>query len=188
MDDDELIRAAREGREYAGPFLVSLYSQALLGHARSLAGDLGDIACEQICEWAVERAIRRIELFDPSRGTFLTWARSMLRFAALDYRRDHDRLRCIDGFDPADCPVEPVRDLPEEVRSALTESVRRLRPADQAILALRDGEGLPAQAVASRLQISPEAVRQRHSRARRRLASFAKDNTLLLDFVKGLST
>lgn len=185
VDDDNLIQAAREGKEHAGPFLVSLYAPMLLGYTRGIAADLGDSACEQICEWAVERAVRKIDLYDSAKGDFTAWARSMVRYAALDYRRDTARLDSIDDLNPPEAAPEPTRDIPKEVSAALAEAVGRLSEADQAILALREIEQLPSQTVAALLGISDEAVRQRHSRARRRLARIAHQDVRLTSFLEG---
>lgn len=182
--DDELIRAARAGESHAGPFLVSLHAPKLLGHARNVAGDLGDAACEQIAECAVERALRKIHLFDPARGSFEAWARSMIRYTALDYRRDSGRLGRLEDLEPGVQHAEPRRPLTDGARQALTEAVRTLSKADQVILALLDAEGLPTQVAAAHLGISHDAVRQRHSRARRRLAAVARDDVRLLNFLE----
>ena len=185
MDDENLIQAARDGKEYAGPFLVSLYAPMLLGYAHSIAADLGDSACEQICEWAVERAVRKIDLFDPDKGTFVAWARSMVRYAALDYRRYNAHLDRIDDPDLPEPATVPTYDTHEKVREALRDVVRQLNEPDQAILALRDLEQLSPQAVAVLLGISAAAVRQRHLRARRRLSDLARKDPRLTSFMEG---
>ncbi len=185
MDDEDLIQAAREGKEHAGPFLVSLYAPMLLGYARGLASDLGDSACEQICELAVERAVRRIDLYDRIKGDFAGWARSMLRYAALDYRRYNARLQSIDGLDLAEPETLPSREFPDGVTAALAEVVGQLSEADQAILALREIEQLPSQTVAALLGISDAAVRQRYSRARQRLVRIAQNDQRLTSFLRG---
>ncbi len=185
MDDEDLIQAALEGKEHAGPFLVSLYAPMLLGYARGLASDLGDSGCEQICEWAVERAVRKIDLYDPTKGDFAGWARSMLRYAALDYRRDNARLQSIDSLDVAEPETQSSREIPEDVTAALTEIVGLLSEPDQAILALREIEQLPSQTVATLLGISDAAVRQRYSRARQRLVRIAQNDQRLTSFLGG---
>jgi RNA polymerase sigma factor (sigma-70 family) len=185
VDDEDLIQAAREGKEHAGPFLVSLYAPMLLGYARGLASDLGDSACEQICECAVERAVRKIDLYDPTKGDFAGWARSMLRYVALDYRRDNARLQSIDGLDLAEPETQSSREIPGGVTAALTEVVGQLSEPDQAILALREIEQLPSQTVAALLGISDAAVRQRYSRARQRLVRIAQNDQRLTSFLRG---
>lgn len=179
------MRAAREGKEHAGPFLISLYAPMLLGYARGIASDLGDSACEQICEWAVERAVRKIQLYDPARGDFAGWARSMLRYAALDYRRDNARLQNIDSLDLVEPETQFNREIPEETAVALAGTVGQLSEPDQAILALREIEQLPSKTIASLLGITDAAVRQRYSRARQRLVRIAQDDQRLISFLGG---
>jgi RNA polymerase sigma factor (sigma-70 family) len=185
VDDEDLIQAAREGKEHAGPFLISLYAPMLLGYARGLASDLGDSGCEQICEWAVERAVRKIHLYDPAKGDFAGWARSMLRYAALDYRRDYARLQNIDNLDLAQPEAQPSREIPEGIAVALAEAVCQLSDPDQAIIALREIEQLPSKTIADLLGVTDSAVRQRYSRARQRLVRIAQKDQRLTSFLGG---
>ena len=185
VDDEDLIRAAREGKEYAGPFMISLYAPMLLGYARGLASDLGDSGCEQICEWAVERAVRKIDLYDPAKGDFAAWARSMLRYAALDYRRDNARLQNIDNLDVALPETQSSREIPGDITTALAEAVGQLSEPDQVILALREIEQLPSKTIAALLGITDAAVRQRYSRARQRLVRIAQNDQRLTSFLGG---
>jgi RNA polymerase sigma factor (sigma-70 family) len=185
VDDEDLIQAARDGQPHAGPFLVSLFAPMLLGHARALAGDLGDAVCEDICEFAIERAVRKIDLFDPEKGSFAAWARSQLRYVALDYRRDHARVQSTSDLElPAQEPLS-TRDIPDGVMIAVSHAMAKLSDADQAILALREIEHLPSGTVATLLGITDQAVRQRHSRARRRLAQLARQDERLTEFLQG---
>lgn len=185
MDDEELIRAVRDGQDYAGPFLVSLYASRILGQVRNVAGDLGDAACELICENAVERAIRAIAKFDSSRGSFIAWVRSMVRFAASDYRRANERTQSLADLELPEKSPEAAREITADVRAALTTAVQDLGEADQVILTLIDVEGLSAPIAAMHLGINHATARQRHSRARRRLAAAASSNPVLIDFVQG---
>lgn len=185
MDDEELIRAVREGQDYAGPFLVSLYAPRILGQVRHVAGDLGDEACELICEMAVERALRAIDRYNPSQGSLLSFVRGNVKYAAMDYRRGHRWTDTLDDIDVAEAPAETRREMTDEVRTALTTAVRTLNETDQAILALIDGEGLSASKAADLLGIAHDAARQRLSRARRRLAAAASSNQVLINFVEG---
>ncbi len=68
MDDEELVRAARDNEPYAGPFLVSLYGPKLAGYCRSIASDLSDIDRELATANAIEPAVRRIDNYDPVMG------------------------------------------------------------------------------------------------------------------------
>ena len=109
----------------------------------------------------------------------------MLRYAALDYRRDNARLQSLDGLDLAEPEKLPSREIPEDVTAALAEVVGQLSEADQAILALREIEQLPSQTVAALLGISDAAVRKRYSRARQRLVRIAQNDQRLTSFLRG---
>ena len=57
----------------------------------------------------------------------------------------------------------------EENAEAINEAMATLSPADREIILLRSLEDLSVSEVSSMLEISADAVRQRHSRAVRRL-------------------
>lgn len=197
MDDDELINAARAGKEYAGPFLVSLHGPAMAAYCRSIAGDLSDTDREHIVANAIERAVRRIEKYDPVRAPFRAWLRPFVLHAAQDWRRDHGRLDALDpdstaataniagtitaGFtthggggehDDSDASPSVIQPLIDALRDALP----RLRAADQLIITMRDYEHRTPETIASLLGITPEACRQRHHRARQRLTILLRDD------------
>jgi DNA-directed RNA polymerase specialized sigma24 family protein len=91
VSDDDLIQAAREGRDYAGPFLVSMFGPRLLGYCKSIASDLSDTDCERVVELAIEKAVRKIDAFDPTRGKFEAWLRTFVLHATQDWRRGNHR-------------------------------------------------------------------------------------------------
>lgn len=108
MDDDELIQAARDNQPWAAPFLVSLYGPRLAGYCHSIAGDLGDTDRCLVIATAIERAVRRIDAYDPARGSLLAWLRPFVRHASQDWRRSNARLTEIDGR--TDILVSPETD------------------------------------------------------------------------------
>jgi len=109
----------------------------------------------------------------------------MLRYAALDYRRDNARLQNIDTLDLAEPETQSNREIPEEITAALAEAVGQLSEPDQAILALREIELLPSKTIAALLGITDAAVRQRYSRARQRLVRIAQNDQRLTSFLGG---
>jgi RNA polymerase sigma-70 factor (ECF subfamily) len=185
--DKELIAAARDGQEYAGAFLVSLHGPGLAAYCRSIAPELSDTDREHIICNAIERAVRRIETFDESRGSFKTWLRPFVLHATQDWRRDHAQLVELDpdrdsstesnGLDNSeDGRLQPVIE-------ALRDLLPTLRPTDQVIIALRDLENRSVENCADLLGITPDACRQRHHRARQRLKRLLADDprvTLLM--------
>jgi RNA polymerase sigma factor (sigma-70 family) len=170
--DDDLLRAARDGDDRAGAFLVSLYAPRLLGYARTIASDLNDADREMVCERAVELACRKIGDFDATKGSFAGWLRGFVRFGVLNWRRSSIATvdSPIESLDPPDST--PATPLPEpDVRAAqLAQAVRELPRQDQLLVALRYREQLPTSEIASRLGLSDDSVRQRLTRLRRRLA------------------
>ena len=170
MDLDELIEQLRRGEPQAGPFLISLLGPQLMAHARDLASDLSDTDREHICEFAVERAVRRIDAYDSERASFKAWVRGFVRYAVADWRRERGRTSSLD--EAAELPaVEPGSAEPDHPGrdEAIAEGLTRLQDTDQEIIRLRDVERLPYGAIAIRLGVSEDGCRQRHLRALRRL-------------------
>ncbi len=69
----------------------------------------------------------------------------------------------------------------EELR-AVWQALHSLREADREIILLRDYEELPTSDIAAMLELTPDAIRQRHSRAVAKLGEvfreFAKNEML----------
>lgn len=193
--DNDLIRAARAGEDYASAFLVSRYGPEVLGYCRSLAPDLSDVDCETVVGIAIETAVRKIDRFDPTRGRFSAWIRTFVLNAVRDWRRGHAHLESLDdedrhGPDPATdalgAPITGDRvssnnsqgsiDRLAPVREAVLEALPMMRLNDQVILAMRDMEGRTVDETAASLKISPDACRQRHHRAKKRLRDKLQDD------------
>lgn len=182
MNDEDLIEAARTGQPHAGPFLVSLYGPRVLGYCRSVAGDLSDVDHEHIVANAIERAVRRIEKYDPAKGSFEAWLRTFVLHASQDWRRDHHKLATLDAPDSEDDPWERLAAplTPDQLAAdsshrlqalieVLNDSIPKLSDLDQLIIHLRDTEGRSVEEVAAIIGIKQDACRQRHSRAKARL-------------------
>lgn len=200
MSDDDLIQAALEGRDYAGPFLVSMFGPRVLGYCKSIASDLSDTDCERVVELAIEKAVRKIDTFDPNRGKFEAWLRTFVLHATQDWRRGNQRLLSLDadngtGRSLADTiPAEPLVDQPGRdsrlvsASQALRELLPQLSLPDQVILGLRDIEGRSVQDVATLLDVTPVACRQRHHRAKLRLKRLLQADPRLAAVISGEPT
>lgn len=200
MSDDDLIQAAREGRDYAGPFLVSMFGPRVLGYCKSIASDLSDTDCERVVELAIEKAVRKIDAFDPTRGKFESWLRTFVLHAIQDWRRGNQRLLSLDAENgigrslaetiTADQSVDQrggdSRLVPAS--QALRDLIPQLNLPDQVILGLRDIEGRSVEDVATLLDISPAACRQRHHRAKVRLKQLLKADPRLAAVISGEPT
>ena len=182
MSDEDLIEGARAGQPHAGPFLVSLYGPKVLGYCKSIASDLSDVDHEHIVANAIERAVRRIEKYDATKGSFEAWLRTFVLHSTQDWRRDNHRFATLaapdDELDPWDnlpAPLTPQQlaaDTSRHLRTMveiLSDSIPKLSELDQLIIHLRDTENRSVEEVATLLDIKQDACRQRHSRARARL-------------------
>lgn len=181
MDIADLIRSARAGEPHAGPFLVSVFGERLLGYARAIGRDLSDVDREFAVEQAIEKAILKIDRFDPRKGSLAGWLRAFVRHALADLRRSR---AAIDQLDPEaeeeQAKDEPKQPLDPSVVSALIEVWEALRDTDQLILALRIIEELPHAEIAIRLGgVSEVACRQRYGRALLRLQTAALNHPRL---------
>ncbi|HMM95056.1 sigma-70 family RNA polymerase sigma factor [Phycicoccus sp.] len=171
MDEAELIEAAREGQPHAGTFLVSMYAPRMLSYARSITHDLSDADRECICELAVERAVRKIDNFDPTRGTFQGWLRGFVRYTLLDWRRSTAArdVRPSDDLPLQAPPMLAEHPRPHPQTRQLNEAIADLGDADQLLVRLRYFEQLPSKEIAHLTGISDDAVRKRLSRITSRL-------------------
>jgi RNA polymerase sigma factor (sigma-70 family) len=165
--DKDLIDRATKGDPSAGPFLVSLYGERLLGYARAHAPDLTDADRESIVEQAIEAGVRAIGSFDPERGSLFSWFRTQVRYRTLSFRRQSVPRVEFTGQEPT--PPQEEFNLPLPEIEAIRSAIARLSAEDQVILALRDTERLEYSELSQRLDIKEAAARQRHSRAIQRL-------------------
>jgi RNA polymerase sigma-70 factor (ECF subfamily) len=182
VSDDELIQAARDGKEYASAFLISRFGPRLLGYCRAVAPRLSDPDRELVVELAIEHAVDKIDKFDSSRGRFEAWLRTFVLHSAQDWKRSHHQLLNLDAEMPtgrsladtlAAAPLIPNTEQTSQRLAPMVDAVREHLPTmtlpDQLILALRDIEGRSFADIATLLNINPDACRQRHHRARARL-------------------
>jgi RNA polymerase sigma factor (sigma-70 family) len=186
FDEAELLEAVRTGEPSAGPVLVSAVAPGLLPYAHSIASDLTTTDIELLCEVAVERAVEKIERFDPTRGTLSAWVRGILRMEIQAERRKRGAapLPLREDLVAAVAAPPRVQEIPEEVVAAIGNLVRLLRQTDQIILQLRSAEEMPYQAISALLGADEAACRQRHLRACRRLAALAADNPVIQAFLQ----
>lgn len=168
MTDDEWLQDARDGKEHAAAFMVSRYGATAVGYCKSLGPDLSDVDHDFIAAIAVEKAVRKIDRYDPSRGPFEAWLRTFVRHAVQDWRRDRRATLALYEND-AVRPLEPSSTSHNPLVEVLRDVLKTLSTADQVILHLRDFEGRTIQETAKALNITEAACRQRHHRARQRL-------------------
>lgn len=188
MDIAQLIQQLKTGDDTAGPVLVSVLAPRLLGYAELIASDLPLTDREQVVEVAIETAIRRIDRYDPGKGTFPGWVRTFVRYAVADWRRRHPEGAPAELDDLTD-PAIPEDDVEDEDSSpasaALAALVFTASEADQLILRLRYEEKLIHTQIAERLDVSEAACRKRLERALERLRNRAKQDPDLNRYLEG---
>jgi RNA polymerase sigma factor (sigma-70 family) len=165
-ENDNIVAGIARGDRDAERAMVSRYLKPvralLLARTRNpdLASDLvQDVMVEALC------ALRRGSLRDPSKlGAFLGGvARNVMNnyFRTMQRRPEHSQL-------PDDLPDLNSVGLNDEEqhRSALAmDAIGSLEPVDRSILQLTLVEGLKPGAIARRLALSSDSVRQRKRRA-----------------------
>jgi len=134
----------------------------------------GDVEAEDLAQDALERAIRRLKTFDPSRGTVDAWLWTIVLSAAADAgrvaRRRHllaDRLRALS--DRSDT-VQPPPAIPVSSGDLLF-AIRELGARDRSIIALRFGADLGYAEVGAALGMTAAAAGVAGRRALARLRS-----------------
>ena len=136
----------------------------------------GDVEAEDLAQDALERAIRRLDSFDASRGTVDAWLWRIVLSAAADAGRLAkrryllvDRLR---AFADRDHATEPPPAIPANDQQLLG-AIRELGGRDRSIIALRFGAGLGYAEIGDALGMTPAAAgvagRRALARLRRRL-------------------
>lgn len=122
---------------------------------------------------AALRALRQGQLRDADRlGAFVYGVARNVLNSHLRGLRDRPREEPIERAPEKANPVEHFEDL--ERTDRVSRALQDLDEPDRRILALIFGEGLKADEVASRMGLSAEAVRQRKSRALKRVFDQAR--------------
>lgn len=173
MDLAALIDQLRKGDPSAGPILVSMVAPRLLGYAGQVGPELGEADCEAVVEAAIEKAVAKIDQFDPSRGTFPAWARTFVKNAVKDWRRSREAetdLPLTEAARTLPDPEEQGGDQTEKDQeatrrdTAVTALVLGLPEPAQLLLRLRFAEELEHPEIAQRLGITAPASRKRLQR------------------------
>jgi RNA polymerase sigma factor (sigma-70 family) len=169
-DNEQLVRAIAEGdrgaeREFAVRYMPPVRAM-LLARSRNpdLASDLRqDVMIEAIC------ALRRGQLREPSKLTpfVLAIARNVLNNHYRASVRQPESLELPDDLPDLSSASETAE--AEERESLAMEAISNLEPTDRSILQMILIDGLKPGAIAHRLNLSPDVVRQRKLRAIRRV-------------------
>jgi RNA polymerase sigma-70 factor (ECF subfamily) len=176
-DAEQRAQSGPTYHERLGPTAIELceqYAHRVYRYAAMVSR--GDVEAEDLAQDALERAIRRLDSFDPSRGPVDVWLWRIVLSAAADAGRLAkrryllvDRLRALGERDHLS---EPPPAFPVSERELLS-AIRELGARDRSIIALRFGAGLPYAEIGAALGMTPAAAgvagRRALTRLRRRL-------------------
>lgn len=169
-NDDTSIRA-----------LVSTYHASMVRFARSIAGD----SAEEIVQEAWIKIIRGLPAFE-GRSSLRTWLFSIVRNEAINRLRHDAREPEVETIDALVDRHEPdgrwrtppgawSADTPEailaskEMRGLIAQTLAGMPATQQAVVTLRDVEGLDFEEICNILKISPSNARVLLHRGRQRL-------------------
>ena len=173
-DEEQWIKAAREGDKAAFGRLVEAYQDPIYNLAYRMLGNAPE--AEDAAQEAFIRAYRYLNSYDPERP-FSTWLFSITSH----YCIDRLRRRRIDWLPLKEEIAEPVRlasasPNPEAVvterdREAWIQTLMNtLSPLDRAAITLHYWYDYPYKEIAETLDLTESAVKSRLYRARRALA------------------
>jgi len=173
--DHAWIRRAQAGDEQAFARLVAAHQKRALRLARSMVP--GDEDAQDLVQDAFLRVFKSLERFD-FQHDFSTWLYRIVTNLTIDLlrrRRPHlstsasaegEREMALEFEDP-DTP-EPSRDLEaRETGAAVRDCIQSLAPHFQAVLMLRELEGLPCTEIARIVGATHVTVRWRLHRGRK---------------------
>jgi RNA polymerase sigma factor (sigma-70 family) len=172
-DSERLVLAIASGDREAEQRFVSLYLPMvkLVLKARTRNADfaadlLQDVMIEAIC------ALRSGQLREPAKlpAFILGIARNLLNNHFRGVARQPVSLESPDEVLDLTDVTEAIAEQQEH--DLVRRAIAALNPTDQSILQLTLAEGLKSGAIAERLQLNPDLVRQRKLRATRKLVEF----------------
>lgn len=178
--DHETIRRAKARDPQALEVFFEHFFDRAYGFAVHLAGNPS--LAEDLIQEAFLKMHGAIDRLDPERDP-APWVLTIVRNCARDHWRSrafktsqqHTNLE--DAWDVAtpDAVASPQIQLEKkEAEVAIQQALQTLAPADREVLVLKEYQGMSTAEIAEILDRTPEAVRQRHSRAVKKLAAAYK--------------
>lgn len=171
LRDRRHARLAESARTGDGAAFRTLYRELFPPVRGFLAARLAQREdVEDLTSQVFHRLLERLDRFDRSRGSVLAWVLTMTHHALVDHVRRARPAPTIEAEDAAAPTEDPLeRLLRAEREGALRLLVAQLDPAMRRMFDLRYGLEFSYREVANLLGIRESAVKQRFSRAHRRL-------------------
>ena len=178
MTEQQLLQAARRGREDAFEELVRLYEKRVYHLALRMCGNAED--AYEIAQEAFLSVWKGLRFFR-GESSFSTWLYRLTSNAAIDFLRrqrrqgaDGPSLDDEDSFvevaDPSPSPHQQAETL--ELRQALVQGLDTLSPEHRQVLLLRELQGLSYEEIAACLELDLGTVKSRIARAREKLRKY----------------
>ena len=178
MTEQQLLQAARRGREDAFEELVRLYEKRVYHLALRMCGNAED--AYEIAQEAFLSVWKGLRFFR-GESSFSTWLYRLTSNAAIDFLRrprrqgaDGPSLDDEDTFvgvaDPSPSPHQQAETL--ELRQALVQGLNTLSPEHRQVLLLRELQGLSYEEIAACLELDLGTVKSRIARAREKLRKY----------------
>jgi RNA polymerase sigma-70 factor (ECF subfamily) len=152
--------------------LCRTYAERVFRFAAMVAR--GNAEAEDIAQEALLKAIRKLDAYDPSRGSVETWLWSIVVSAARDAgRAARRRVALWERLNRLPEPSESVESIVLDRLSdaQLLDAVRSLAPRDRTLIALRFGAGLDHASTGAAVGISAAAATMALRRALHNLRS-----------------
>jgi RNA polymerase sigma-70 factor (ECF subfamily) len=165
-----LLEAARVGDSEAFRMLYRELLPPVRGFLASRLAQREDV--EDLTSQAFHRLLDHLDRFDRTRGSVLGWLLTMTHHALVDHFRSIRPMVPANAAEVASAgvPDDPLeRLIREEHDGTLRQAVGGLEPALRRMFELRYGMDLSYREIADLLGIREDAVKQRFSRAHRRL-------------------
>jgi RNA polymerase sigma factor (sigma-70 family) len=170
-DERQLIARLRQGDSAALDSIYALHRVRVLSYLTRMLGER--VLAEDLLQETFLRLCRFAPQLRPDTELcpwLLTVARNLCRSHFRRTALDRARERELTTHEPAG-PISPFDALTGvELERRLSYALSQLPFEQRELLVLLGVEGLPSETVATLLAISPEALRQRLSRARKQLA------------------
>jgi RNA polymerase sigma factor (sigma-70 family) len=163
-------------RPLTAEVLCARYAHRVYRFAAMVAA--GDVEADDLAQESLVRAIRNLAQFDARRGSLETWLWRIVVNTATDAGRVSTRRRLLwERFRSQPTIGENVEDLALKRITAteLLAAVRRLRPRERGMIALRFGAGLGLAEVGAAFGISPPAATMAIRRALDTLRNLLKE-------------
>ncbi|MGA7203560.1 MAG: RNA polymerase sigma factor [Specibacter sp.] len=166
-----LDETANGGRDARSSLLAMISGEPDRLRRRSISLGVAPDDAQDVAQTALLRAWRSIEtLQSPETGKMCSWLDKIAQNTAIDLARQRARALVTPLDETIEDPKNVYREI--EIREILDCALRAIQDLPQSLrepLILSVAEELTAPEIADRLQISAAAVRQRISRARKRL-------------------